>query len=469
MKEQTNMKRTFLILSFHCLLFTGCSVLKIQRPPESYEEVKITPPVSFISIPFDADLKKIEQMLNKQFRGLIYADTSFDDNDNDNLMVKAWKSSEIKLTLQGNTLYYSVPLSVWIKKKFVLGAFGIGISDTREVTGSVILKFRTRIEFRKDWTVSSLTQSDGYEWVTTPALQLAPGISIPLPIISDLLLSSNQKTINSQIDKALQSALSLKASFQPVWNSIQIPIKLSDEYPLWAKITPLEISTVPLQGSLNRINHTIGIKAYTELFYGDEPAYQVNEFIPDLKITSRLDNDFNISLALDVPVKYINEIAAKQLTGYQYRQGKYFFEVKDIFLFGSGDKLVVALSIDGSVKGTIYVSGKPFYDKDSSSLKVRDLDFDIRTKNVLVKSASWLLHQNLLQTLSQQLSFPIGDQLQSARNQLQSYLDGNKKVKYFNISGSIEKPEIGDIIITKQAVKAMILFRGKIEIALDGE
>jgi hypothetical protein len=463
------MKRNYILsfLLFLFLGFTGCSVLKIERPPESYQEIKIQPPVSYLSIPFEADLKKIERMVNQQFKGLIYADTSFEDDNNDNLMVKAWKMADVKLVMEGNQILYQVPLSVWIKKKFVIGAFGIGVSDTREVTGNIILKFRTRIAIQKDWTISTLTLSDGYEWVTTPVLQLVGGISIPLPLISDLILEANQKDINAKIDKAFQSSLDLRSSFLPIWKNIQVPIKLSDEYPLWAKITPLEISTVPIQGSSAMITHTIGMKAYTELFYGDEPAYQVNETLPDLKITSRLDNDFNISLGLDVPFQHINQIASQQLQGYQYRQGKYLVEVKDIFLFGSGDKIVVALNLGGTLKGTIYLSGKPYYDRETSSLRVRDLDFDLRTRNVLARSASWLFHQNLLQTLEQKLSFVIGDQLQSARNQLQSYLDGNKKIQYFGISGTIDKPEIGDILITRESVKAMIIFTGKVKISLD--
>ena len=471
LKETENMRKTFphsiciLLIPF----FSGCSVLKIERPPESYEEIKVQPPVSYLSIPFEADLKKMERLVNQQFGGLIYADTSFDDNDNDNLMVKAWKMADIKLSMEGNQVFYQVPLSVWIKKKFVIGAFGIGVSDTREVTGSVILKFRTRITIQNDWSISAITFSDGYEWVTAPVLQLAGGISIPLLFISDLLLEANQKDINTQIDKAFQSSFDLKSYLTPIWNTIQVPIKLSDEYPLWVKITPLEISTVPLQGSSNMISYTIGIKAYTELFYGDEPAYKVNENLPDLKITSRLDNDFNISLGLDVPFIHINEIANKQMVGFQYRQGKNLIEVKEVFLFGSGGKIVVALNIAGTIKGTIYLSGKPYYDRETSSLRVKELDFDIRTKNVLIRSASWIFHQNLLQTLEQQLSFPIGDQLQSARTQLQSYLDGNKKVQYFGISGTIDKPEIGDILITRQSVKAMIIFTGKIKITLDTE
>jgi hypothetical protein len=130
---------------------------------------------------------------------------------------------------------------------------------------------------------------------------------------------------------------------------------------------------------------------------------------------------------------------------------------------------VVALNIAGTAKGTIYLAGKPYFDKETSSLRIKDLDFDIRTKNVLIRSASWILHQNLLQTLGKKLSFSIDDQLKSAQSQLQSYLDSNKKVQYFGISGTIDKPEIGDIFITQESVKAVIIFTGRINISLEAE
>ena len=448
------------------IVISSCTTLKIERPPESYQEGKYTPPLSYLSIPFEIDLKKVEQLVNQQFRGLIYADTSFEDHDNDNLMIKAWKMADIRLTMSGNQISYQVPLTVWVKKKFVIGALGFGISDAREVTGNVILKFRTRIAINKDWSISPTTFSDGYEWVTTPVIQIG-GITIPLPLISDVLLAANQKDINAQIDKAFLSSFNLRQYVEQIWRDMQVPMKISEEYPLWAKITPVEISTVPLQGSTNQLGHTIGIKARAELTFGDEPEYQVNDVLPDLKITSRLDNDLNVSLSLDIPFPHINDIARQQMVGSVYRQGKYLVEVKDIFLFGSGDKLVVALYIGGSIKGTIYLSGKPSYKRETSTLGVDDLQFDIRTTNVLVKSASWLFHQNLLQTLEQKLSFPIGDQLLSAQKQLQSYLDANKKTEYFRISGNIDTPEIRSIIITRESVNAVIVFKGKINVTLD--
>ena len=216
-----------LFIAIVFLLFS-CSTLKVERPPESYQETTFYPPVSDICIPFEVDLLKIERIINQQFRGLIYADTSFEDNDNDNLMIKAWKKDDIELTMEGNQLLYRVPVSVWMRKKFIIGAFGLGVSDIREVTGDILLKFRTRITLNKDWSISASTVSNGYEWLTTPVVKIG-GVSLPLPVISDLLMDANQKDINTQIDKALRTALDLKSNVLQVWEAIQVPIKISEE------------------------------------------------------------------------------------------------------------------------------------------------------------------------------------------------------------------------------------------------
>jgi len=443
------------------ILLCNCSTLRIERPPESYQPAVFHPPVSDICIPLEVDLLKLERLVNRQFQGLIYADTSFEDNDHDNLMLKAWKKDDISMIMEGNQLIYRVPLSVWVKKKFVIGAFGFGVSDIREVTGDVILKFRTRIALSKDWIISTSTVSDGYEWLTTPVLKLG-GVSVPLPVISDLLLQANQKDINTQIDKAFRSSFDLKSMAAQVWKDIQVPMKVSDEYTLWAKITPLEIRTIPVGGTSGKINQSIGIRAYTELNYGDEPEYKVNENLPDLKITSRLDNDFNISLPVDVSFTHIMELTKQQLAGFTYHQGKYVVEVRDYFLFGSRDKLVVALNITGSLKGTIYFSGEPFYDKTDSSLTIRNLDFDVRTKNILVRSGAWLFHSGLINSLESKLKYPIGDRISLIRKELQTYLDGNRKMTYFTVNGNLDKLDIDKIAITPGSVKVMIVLGGKL-------
>ena len=456
-----------LIFSFICA-FTSCSTIKPERPSESYLPADFHPPYSNINIPIQIDIKKLEHLVNRQLVGFLYADTSFENNNNDNLMIKVWKKNDITLVMEGNQLSYSVPLMVWIKKRFVLGSFGLSVSDTKEVYAELLVKFKTRISMNRDWTISTLTISDGYEWLSTPVLRLGP-VNVPLPVISDILFSSNQKTINAEIDKAFSSAFDLKKVVQKTWIDIQVPINIGETHPLWARIIPAEIRTVPLQSSAGIIRQSIGIKAICELFYGDEPSHPVQENLPDIKISSRLDNDINVSFTVELPFKEINELARQQLIGYQVTQGEYQIKITDVFIYGNAEKLQVALKLNGTLNGTIYLSGKPTYDKETSSLRIMDLDFDIRTRNVLLKSASWIFHHNVLQAIGPKLVYPVGEELKSTRNQLQKYLESNNKLGYFRIDGKIDNIDLDDIRITRESVKALFSFNGSLNVSLEEE
>jgi len=458
-----------LIVFFLPVLFSCKISLHIEKPPESYISGNFSLKYSYINIPVEFNVKNLENLVNRQLSGLIYSDTSFENNDKDNLMIKAWKMGDFRLSMIKNELYYKIPLRVWIKKKFEIGSFGLSLSDAREVNAEIALKFRTRVVINKDWTLSTLTFSDGYEWISTPQLKLGP-VNVPIPYLADLLMQSNQQTVNREIDRSLQSVLDLRQYITTIWKDLQKPIQVSAEYPLWAKITPVELSTVPLTGSASGIiDQSIGIKATTELFYGSEPEYTVNSTLPEIRILSRLENRFTINLPIDIPFEQINELVRQQMIGFTIKQGKYSVKVNDLSVYGNDDNLVVAVNVSGSVNGTVYLTGKPYYDKDSSSIRIRDLDFDIRTKNVLIKSASWLFKHGLAETLQKKLDFPIGQQLRQARNEIRTFLESKRKLEFFTISGSIQKLDLEAVYITKQSVKVMSVFEGKLNIRLVDE
>ena len=460
-----NLRTLFLLLFFGIL--AGCSTtLTTERPPEYYEKAEYVPSDSYVTLPFQIEISKLERTVNSEFRGLIYSDTSFEDNDHDNLMVKAWKTGDLHLTANGNQLAYSVPLHVAIKKRIVIGPSFLNMTDTREIQSDLVLKFRTRLALEPDWTVSFTTFSDGYEWLSTPTVKIG-SLDIPLPGISDMLLSSNQQDINKGIDKALREYFDLRPVMQKIWHDLQIPERISEDYPVWARITPMELRAIPLTSAQGILSFTAGVRARAELFYGDEPPYRLIDSLPDLKITSRLDNDFNLNLALEVPFTHLNSLARQELIDYRMTEGKYTVVVKDVDLYGNGENLVVALKVEGSIRGTIYLAGKPEYDPGTKSLVVAGLDFDIRTKNVLMKSASWIFHHGLVKTLSSKMVFPVGQQLEQIRQSVQSYLSPGTKMDYFTLTGTLDKVEIRDIMIAKSSVKAVFNISGKLQVNLN--
>jgi hypothetical protein len=248
---------------------------------------------------------------------------------------------------------------------------------------------------------------------------------------------------------------------------MQKPINISADPPLWLKLTPMEVSSVPFRTSAATITHAIGIRALVQLSMGTEPEYAPDENLPPLKITSALPDNFSINFPVDIPFSQINELVAKQLKGYVFSYRSYRITVKEITLYGQDERLIVALNVDGSIRGTIYLSGIPVYNKADMTLGLTDLDFHISTKNVLVKSASWVFHSGLLQKLSSSLVYPVGDQLGSVRSEINDYLGKQQPINNITIRGTVDKLEPDQIIITPEGIKALFVLEGKIRVIID--
>ena len=454
---------TLLVLT---LVLPACHpVISPVRPDEYYDASALPPPVSTLNVPLDLDIKKFEKVFNAGFRGLIYSDTSFRDNDNDGLKIKAYKQGDVLFSIQGSQLSYQVPLYVVLEKQFRVGAFGFSVSDVREATAGILLKFKTSLSVHPDWSVSSYTMSDGYEWVSTPSLRLG-SVSVPLPVISDILLKDNLPVISRGIDESLKSYLDLKTLAGEAWTGIQEPILVSESPSLWLLVIPVGASTTPIRGSGTTLKQMIGLRVSAELIYGPKPERAVNPDLPELKITSRIDEGLKVSLLADLPFAEINQEANRQLAGKIFTEGKYTVRIEDVSLFGNGGNLIVAAGVSGSIEGTIYLAGQPWFDKATSSLRVRNIDFDVQTKNVLVRSASWLLHGGITSKIADALTFPADSLFEQARSELQSYLTGPHPYGYFSASGTIDRLDIERILITRSSIRVQFGLGGNVYIEL---
>ncbi len=455
-----------ILFLFLLAISAGCHVLKTEKPHEEYRTTSYTPHYSYINIPLETNVKTLKRMINRELSGVIYSDTSFEDHNRDNLMLRATKSDSITLTMEGNQVAYRVPLKIWLRKRFSAGLLGFSYSTTQDATAEVALKFKTTISLGKDWVINTVTLSDGYEWISYPQTMVGL-MQIPLPFISDLLVQSNMQMITREIDLGIKESFNLRSVMTDTWTRMQKPVLVSAENLLWLKITPAEFSTVPLRASFASINHPVSLKAVVQLYFGPEPEYSPNPILPPLKITSVIPDHFSINFSMDMPFSRINEMARKQFTGYVFSYRNYKITVLDISIYGQGDNLIVALVVEGSIKGTIYLSGIPVFEHDSNTVVLSNLDFQVSTRNALVKTASWMFHSGLVQKLSSSLVVPIGDRLQDARKELGSYLEQNQDISWFKIKGQIDKLDPDRILITPDAVKACFQFEGKIKVNLN--
>jgi Domain of unknown function (DUF4403) len=450
------------------LASSACRTIKVEKPAERYDAPEYHPQYSNINIPLEVNQVQLKKLVNKRLSGQLYADTSFEDNDRDNLMLFASKMDSIDVGFENNFLTYRVPLKIYLKKRIGVQLLGMNLGDIKDADAAVALKFKTKLNINRDWSLATVTLPDGYDWIKTPTVSFA-GFDLPLPLISDILLKGSLGDIAKGIDKSVKSAVDLRKIVGDAWTQMQNPVLVSAADSLWLKLSPAELSSVPIQGKGGNMLSSLGLKALVELYYGREPAFTVNPVLPPLKLTSALPEQFNINLSLDIPLSYINSLARTTMRGYTMSYGRYKVVVRDISIYGQGDKLIVELPVEGTVKGTIYLAGTPVFNKDSLSIELSGLDFSVATKNVAVKTASWLFHSPLVQKLRSKLVFPVGEQLRSARAAVAASLRENRSVENFKINGSIDRLDPEKIQITPASVKAYFILVGRVKVVLTGE
>lgn len=442
------------------------TMLPTEKPEEKYTPFSYQPLTSTISLPVEMKVTALEALLNKQLTGLIYEDNSLDDNGGDNIMVKAWKKENIKLNFENGQFIYRVPLKLWIKAGWKIEQFGISLSDYRELNAEIALKFHSSVVVNKDWTVTTITGSDGYEWITKPTLKIGP-IDLPITFIADMIIKFNTETINSAIDDGLKQSLDLKTTAKQAWIELQKPMLLSEEYGLWLRVSPKTISAMPISGGKGLIKHTSSISGIAECFTGKQPPSRINSVLPDLTPVNKLSDDFLANVVSYVKYNYLDSITRLMLINTSYTFGKKKITITGVSVYGNETKMIIATDVTGSIKGRLFFAGLPTYRAVDSSIILKDLQFSVQTKNVLLKSASWLANSGIEKMIANNMSYPIGADLRETYDMMVESLKRYDIGAGFYMTGILNGIEVQQPVLAPAGIIAPVSIKGKLSVRLE--
>jgi len=455
----------YLILSI-CILQSCSTALKTEKPAESYVPFSYEPKPSMISLPVEMKVPALEALINRQLTGLIYADTSFTNNGDDNLMVKAWKKENIKLNFEKGQFVYRVPLKLWIKAGWKIEKFGFSLSDYHEVNAEIVLNFHTSVAVNKDWSLATVTTSDGYEWLSKPVLKLGP-VDLPITFIADLIIKSNTRTLTNSIDAGLQESLDLKTNARQAWIELQKPMLLSEEYGLWLRVTPKAIYSMPIAGGNGIIKHTSAIQAVTECFTGKKPPELINGVLPEMNLVNKLGDEFMANVVSYIRYDYIDSITRRMLENTTYTFGKKKILITGTSIYGNENQMIITTDVTGSINGKLYFSGTPTYQSTDSSIILKDLHFVIQTKNVLLRTASWLANSGIEKIIGKNMSYPVNANIRETYDMLQESLKKYPLGQGFFISGNLTGIEVQQPVLAPAGIIAPVSIKGKLMVGLD--
>jgi hypothetical protein len=256
--------------------------------------------------------------------------------------------------------------------------------------------------------------------------------------ITDEVLKGMKAQLDSakaDIDKTFGN-VDLKPQFQQLWNQLN---KSYNVYNMgWLQINPQKIRINNLYAKGDSLYVYFGLSARPAI--GFEKPEEKTQPIPNMGSFSRMQG---FSVFLDAALNYdsLSNIVNRQMIDkeFDFNKGsiKKKFIIKDCHLYGSGnEKLIIRIKFSGTDDGTIYLTGKPVYDKDSHILELKGIDFDIKTKDFLLKTAEWLFSKRITNEVSKNTRFDLNSYIDTAKVSINQQLN-HEWIKGISSTGAI--------------------------------
>lgn len=468
------------------LLTTGCPSptpkLAPKAPDAAYSrtamDVRNEKFLSTVNVPVAISLADAERQINAQVNGLIYEGSSADDPTADSrypYQAKVWKRGTIKVragladadtdAAKDSVFAFDVPLRIWTKA----GVSMLGINQFKETEFEIDLHFTTRFSIDSDWSVSTQTKATGYDWVKKPVFRIV-GFDIPIAGFVGKIVDKNLGTITQALDQQVRKNIDLKTPVLQAWNTIRQPYLLSEQYHTYLLVVPKRIVCTPLQFGADVIRTTIGIEGYTLTTVGPKPDVRPAVTLPDLVTVKQVPTAFRVGVMAEASYAEAAKVASQEMVGktFGFSNNRYSVTITDMDVYGQNDNLIIKAGLKGSVDGHIFLRGKPFYDPETKTISLHDLKYDLDTRSLLQRTASWLLQGTLARTMEKNLTFPVGNQLDELHRTLQSQLTNNHIAKGVVLNGQLDSLQPDQVYLTATSLLAVVYASGHVGVRVEG-
>jgi len=454
-----------LALFVSVFIFNSCKVFKPAMPVESYKSIPRKPQTSIINLYADLEVSQLESRINEQLDSVLYQDTSFVDNSGDNLKFKAWKDGDVKLKFELNELSWELPLRISIQKGMKLFGYNVPLVDSWKYTGQIKIRYKTQLTINRDWSIKTVTKSDGYVWTKKPSVNIG-GFDLPVTLIANLFLPANLQSFSQQIDDVVAKGFDFRGAAEEGWRMLFNPFKIPGYNDAWLSITPYSVSLVPVEGSAGHIRLGAAITSDVECLLDNVPPSGKVTALPNIQQLKMPSDTFKINLLTDIPYTTINRMITEEIGDSTFVFGKRKIKFETFRVYGTNDRMAVETTVSGSIKGTLYLTGIPYFHPEDTTIRIKDLKFDIKTRNLMMSSAKWLFNGKLERMIARSVIIPFKSNISETEKQLSRFFNHYTLGYGFELNGKLARLSVSELYLSPASVKANVVFSGNLSLGL---
>jgi len=269
-------------------------------------------------------------------------------------------------------------------------------------------------------------------------------------------LGEATKTVDEEINK-----IDLKKYIQPTYDDLQKDIFIDGVG--YLALFPKEISLSKLTFNKDELNVSLGLKAAPTI--KSTPFNVVPEKLPNLT-TYKKSEGFELYADLKIDYDTLSKQVLSCLKKEVFEVGRNKIMVSSLKMFSAAEKLGVQVDFLGSKSGTIYLLAKPIFDSEKQQMRVDDLEYDISTKNLLLKSAKWLLNETIRTKMQEAMTYDLTKDLADAKKAVNKSLNSEVS-KGVVLKGGLDNLQVVEFQTQPKELFVRIRMDGNISVLLN--
>jgi hypothetical protein len=276
-------------------------------------------------------------------------------------------------------------------------------------------------------------------------------------------LKEQLKDAGKEIEDSLKG-INLRPQFQQLWNILNTSVRIHDIG--FLKINPEKIRLSSLYARNDSLNISVGISARPLISLAKSADYKT--VIPDISDFSQRSG-FNIYIDAIMDYDSLSLLLTKELNGKRIdmdKVGKYIIIDKCIIYGADNEQLIIKIQFTGSETGIMYLTGKPVFDKEKNNIVVKQIDFDVKTRDLLIKTARWLFNRRIINELNKYASFDIQGYADTVLSKVNTAMNREWQKGIFS-SGKVASLQVINIYPFKNSFILRCNAKGQLSIRVD--
>jgi hypothetical protein len=468
--KKISMKKILIycFLPFISFLFNNCvsyaNKINLMKP-EPDKAVAVNVPVipSFFHLPVQLKLQEIQNQVNKQMNGMIYNDTIIED---DNIQMKVWKQAPIKISQDNGKIKTVLPLKINATYRYGFDKLGIKIYDTKDFVLDGVITLLSEVTLH-NFALKTKTEFKDVHWKDSPSMVIL-GKNMPITYLINPALKLFKSKIEKSIDENIEKTMDFKPQVLQAVEKMAQPTLVNPTYSTWLKIVPQELYSKKSELVNDVLKIEIGMKCLLETVIGSQPVNIFDASKLVIKSVSKMPEKITANVVAVSTYKDASVVINNNFAGKEFGDGSKKVKVINVDLWHKSGKMIIALKLEGTINGNIYLSGFPQYNHETKEIYFDELDYVLETKSFLLKSANWLAQDLILNKIKKQCRYSIAPNLEEGKKTIMSFLSNYSPMKGIFINGNLESLTFETIKLNDQSILAFLKGSGKIDVTIDG-